>query len=135
KKISILQLQGEAICVNGNDILAFESTISNEIKMMRRVAGMVAGGLFNYRLSGQGLIAITSHYNPLTLRVSPGNPVFTDPNATIAWSANLDPDFKTDISLKTFLGRGSGESFQMRFEGDGFVVVQPYEELYLATGG
>ena len=135
KKISILQLQGEAICVNGNDILAFESTISNEIKMMRRVAGMVAGGLFNYRLSGQGLIAITSHYNPLTLRVTPGNPVFTDPNATIAWSANLDPDFKTDISLKTFLGRGSGESFQMRFEGDGFVVVQPYEELYLATGG
>ncbi|MCB1205918.1 MAG: AIM24 family protein, partial [Verrucomicrobiae bacterium] len=112
KKISILQLQGEAICVNGNDILAFESTISNEIKMMRRVAGMVAGGLFNYRLSGQGLIAITSHYNPLTLRVTPGNPVFTDPNATIAWSANLDPDFKTDISLKTFLGRGSGESFQ-----------------------
>lgn len=135
KKISIIQLGGEAICVNGNDILAFESTISNEIKMMRRVAGMVAGGLFNYRLSGTGLIAITSHYNPLTLRVTPGNPVFTDPNATIAWSANLTPDFKTDISLKTFLGRGSGESFQMRFEGDGFVVVQPYEEVYLATGG
>lgn len=135
KKISIIQLGGEAICVNGNDILAFESTISNEIKMMRRIAGMVAGGLFNYRLSGTGLIAITSHYNPLTLRVTPGNPVFTDPNATIAWSANLTPDFKTDISLKTFLGRGSGESFQMRFEGDGFVVVQPYEEVYLATGG
>lgn len=135
KKISIIQLGGEAICVNGNDILAFEATISNEIKMMRRVAGMVAGGLFNYRLSGTGLIAITSHYNPLTLRVTPGNPVFTDPNATIAWSANLTPDFKTDISLKTFLGRGSGESFQMKFEGDGFVVVQPYEEVYLATGG
>ncbi len=134
KKISIIQLAGEAICVNGNDILAFESTVKNEIKLMRRVAGMMAGGLFNYRLSGQGLIAITSHYNPMTLRVTPGNPVFTDPNATIAWSANLNPDFKTDISLKTFLGRGSGESFQMRFEGDGFVVVQPYEELVLVAG-
>lgn len=135
KKISVIQLAGEAISVNGNDILAFEATVKNEIKLMRRVAGMMAGGLFNYRLSGQGLIAITSHYNPMTLRVSPGNPVFTDPNATIAWSANLDPDFKTDISLKTFLGRGSGESFQMRFEGDGFVVVQPFEEIYLASGG
>ncbi|HRQ90582.1 MAG TPA: AIM24 family protein [Bacteroidia bacterium] len=133
KKISIIQLDGEAICVNGNDILAFESTVKNEIRMMRRVAGMVAGGLFNYRLSGQGLIAITSHYDPMTLRVSPGNPVFTDPNATIAWSANLNPDFKTDISFKTFLGRGSGESFQMKFEGDGFVVVQPYEEVYLVS--
>ncbi len=135
KKISVIQLAGEAICVNGNDILAFESSVKNEIKLMRRVAGMMAGGLFNYRLSGEGLIAITSHYNPMTLRVSPGNPVFTDPNATIAWSANLNPDFKTDISLKTFLGRGSGESFQMKFEGDGFVVVQPFEEVYLAAGG
>jgi uncharacterized protein (AIM24 family) len=41
----------------------------------------------------------------------------------------LSPEFKTDVSLKTFLGRGSGESFQMMFNGDGFVVVQPYEEL------
>jgi uncharacterized protein (AIM24 family) len=32
--------------------------------------------------------------------------------------------------VRTFLGRGSGESIQMLFEGDGFVVVQPYEEVY-----
>jgi uncharacterized protein (AIM24 family) len=39
------------------------------------------------------------------------------------------PEFKTDVSLKTFLGRGSGESIQMMFNGDGFVVIQPYEEV------
>jgi uncharacterized protein (AIM24 family) len=44
------------------------------------------------------------------------------------------PDLKADLSFRTFLGRGSGESFQMKFEGDGFVVVQPYEEVHLATG-
>ncbi len=38
-------------------------------------------------------------------------------------------DVKTDVSLKTFLGRGSGESLQMMFNGDGFVVIQPYEEI------
>lgn len=135
KKISIIELNGEAICVNGNDILAFEPTITNKIKMMKRVAGMMAGGLFNVQLSGSGLIAITSHYNPMTLRVTPDSPVLTDPNATIAWSANLEPKFKSDISLKTFLGRSSGETFQMRFEGDGFVVVQPYEEVIMANNG
>ncbi|GIW75417.1 MAG: hypothetical protein KatS3mg104_0480 [Phycisphaerae bacterium] len=57
--------------------------------------------------------------------------MYTDPNATIAWSGNLMPKFRTDVSLKTFLGRGSGESLQMVFNGDGFVVVQPYEEVYL----
>ena len=92
---------------------------------------MVAGGLFNVRLEGTGLVAITTHYDPITLHVSPGNPVITDPNATVAWSGNLEPKFKKDISFKTFLGRGSGESIQMQFEGEGFVVVQPFEEVYM----
>ncbi len=81
------------------------------------------------------MLAITSHYDPLTLRVTPQQPVRTDPNATIAWSGNLTPEFRTDVSLKTFFGRGSGESLQMEFQGDGFVVVQPYEEVYLQHGG
>jgi uncharacterized protein (AIM24 family) len=129
KKITILQLENEAIFVNGNDVLAFEPSLRFSITMMRKIAAMVSGGLFNVRFEGSGMLAITTHYDPITLRVSPGKPVFTDPNATIAWSGTLTPEFKTDVSLKTFLGRGSGESFQMMFNGDGFVVVQPYEEL------
>ena len=77
------------------------------------------------------MIAFTAHYEPITLRVLPGSPVITDPNATVAWSGNLMPSFQTDITLKTFFGRGSGESIQMKFEGDGFVVIQPYEEVYM----
>jgi uncharacterized protein (AIM24 family) len=91
---------------------------------------MMAGGLFNVRCEGTGMIAFTTHYEPLTLKVTPGQPVITDPNATVAWSGNLQPIIQTDISFKTFLGRGSGESIQMRFEGEGFVVVQPFEEVY-----
>ena len=136
KKISILNLQGESIYVNGNDLLAFQQNIQWDIKIMRKMAAMMAGGLFNVRLEGTGLVAITTHYDPLTLRVTPGQPVVTDPNATVAWSGNLTPEFKTDISLKTFFGRGSGESLQMQFQGDGFVVVQPFEEVYFQnTGG
>ncbi|MGP7815993.1 AIM24 family protein [Niallia sp. 01092] len=130
KKISILRLQNESLYVNGNDLLAFEPSINWDIKLMKRIAGMMSGGLFNIHLSGQGMIAITSHYEPLTLKVTPDSPVFTDPNATVAWSGNLQPEFVTDISLKTFFGRGSGESIQMKFTGEGFVVVQPFEEVY-----
>jgi len=133
KKIIILNLEDESIYVNGNDLLAFEDGIRWDIKLMRKVAGMLAGGLFNIKLEGNGMIAITTHYDPLTLRVSPGKPVITDPNATVAWAGTLSPEFRTDISLKTFFGRGSGESIQMLFKGDGFVVVQPYEEKYTQT--
>lgn len=129
KKISIINLDGESIFVNGNDLLAFEDTITWDISMMKKITAIMAGGLFNVKLEGKGLIAITSHYNPMTLKVTPGDPVVTDPNATVAWSGSLSPEFKTDIALKTLVGRGSGESIQMSFKGEGFVVVQPYEEV------
>ena len=134
KKISILDLGGDSLFVNGNDLLAFEDGLDWDIKLMRKVAGMLAGGLFNVRLEGKGLVAITTHHDPLTLVVRPDAPVVTDPNATVAWSGSLSPEFKTDISFKTFLGRGSGESIQMLFRGEGFVVIQPQEEVYLQAG-
>jgi hypothetical protein len=131
KKITILNLENESIFVNANDVLAFEPSLKYDIRMLRKMAAMMSGGLFNALFQGSGMIAITSHYDPLTIRVTPDRPVVTDPNATIAWSGNLTPEFKTDISLKTFFGRGSGESIQMLFQGDGFVVIQPFEEIYM----
>jgi uncharacterized protein (AIM24 family) len=131
KRVTVLRLQGDALFVNGNDVLAFEAAVRHQITMMRRITAVLAGGLFNVRLEGNGLIAITTHGRPTTLLVTPDNPVCTDPNATVAWSASLQPEFKTDVSFKTFLGRGSGESIQMLFRGQGFVVIQPYEEVYL----
>lgn len=136
KKITLLRLDGDTIFVNGNDVLAYEDGIQSDITMMKRMAGMMSGGLFNMRLSGRGIVAITSHYEPLTLPVSAKTgPVFTDPNATVAWSGSLSPEVVADISFSTLLGRGSGESIQLKFQGEGWVVVQPYEEVYFQKQG
>lgn len=136
KRITVLELgAGESIFVNGNDLLCFEPRVSHEITMMRKLSAIVSGGLFNVRLTGAGLVALTTHHRPVTLGVQPGQPVFTDPQATVAWSGTLTPDYKTDVQLKTLLGRGSGESFQMKFEGSGFVIVQPYEEDVMQVDG
>lgn len=134
KKITLLRLSNESIFVNGNDVLAVESGVKHDITMMRSMAGMMAGGLFNVRLSGSGIVAITSHYEPLTLPVGgDAGDVFTDPNATVAWSDGVRTEIVTDISLGTLIGRTSGESVQMKFSGDGWVVVQPYEEHTLLS--
>jgi uncharacterized protein (AIM24 family) len=129
KRISIINLASNSITVNGNDILAFSPSINWDIKLINSLSGIMAGGLFNMKLGGSGYVAITTYYKPLILMVTPDKPIATDPNATVAWSSNLTPELKTDISLRTFLGRGSGESLQMLFRGQGFVVVQPYEEI------
>lgn len=129
KDISIIRLQGDALNVSGNDLLAFEDTVQHHITMQRSVAGMMSGGLFSVRVQGHGMVAILSHGQPLTLRVTPQEPIFTDPNATIAWSEHLQPELYVDQDLRSMLGRGGGETYRMAFRGDGFVVVQPYEEV------
>jgi uncharacterized protein (AIM24 family) len=138
KRLTILQLQGESVFVNGNDLIVMEATLTKEITMQRKLSAIASGGLFSVRVGGRGMLVIGTHGAPLVLRVRPGVPVFTDPQATVLWSGNLSPEFKTDVSVRTFLGRGSGESFQMQFtaqSGEGFVVVQPYEEVMMQAGG
>ena len=134
KKVTVLNLNNETVFVNGNDLLAFEPSIDYKVKMMKKMSSMLAGGLFNVRLQGTGMVAFTTHYDPITLVVTPDMPVVTDPNATVAWSGNLEPRIRTNVSIKTFFGRGSGESIQTEFNGNGFVVIQPFEEVYFGQG-
>lgn len=128
KKISIVNLGSYSLVVNGSNLLAFEQTVNWDITWLRQLAAYAKGGMFNVRLNGLGMAAITTNGDPMMLRVSPTEPVMTDMNATVAWSGTLAPQFKTDISAGTLIGRAGGESIQMRFEGEGFVIVQPFEE-------
>ena len=132
KKVRILELKNESIHVNGNDIFAHDQSIKSNIKMLKSVAGMMSGGLFQVTLTGSGFVAITTHGDPLLLLVTPENPVFTDPNATVAWSGNLSPELKTNISIKSIIGRGSGEEFQMKFSGSGWVYGVGIHDTYRA---
>ena len=136
KNVTILRLENETLNVNGSDLLAFENSVNYEINMHRRVAGVLSGGLFSVKLSGIGMVAVMSHGQPTTIKVTPGEPVSTDPNATVAWSGNLSPDIRIDASLRNLVGRGGGETFQMVFRGEGFVVIQPFEQspILTATG-
>jgi len=124
KKVQVLSLdEGEGISVNGDDVLAFESSVNYEINTVSSISGMAAGGLTNVYLTGPGEVAISTHGDPLV--VTP--PVYTDPDATVAWSTDLSPSFETNKTLE--IGQTSGEGIQMAFTGsEGFVVVQPNEE-------
>lgn len=129
KKISIIDLRGQSLTVNGPSILAFQDCIDWDITFLKQIAAMIVGGFFQVRLCGMGVVAITTHFDPIVLKVSAANPVKTDYNATVAWSNGVTPSLKTDISKQTMVGRSSGETLQLEFQGDGFVVIQPYEEL------
>lgn len=125
KKVQLLELDAEdSITVNGEDVLAFEPSVSYEISSMDTLAGAFAGGFTNVFLEGPGYVAITTHADPIVLEP----PVSTDPSATVAWSG-ASPNVQVNKNLSDMIGQESGERFQMNFDSDtGYVVVQPYEE-------
>lgn len=125
KEIFTIMLEGESITVNSHSLLAFDANLKYDIKMTKSMAGSMAGGLFNIEISGNGYVAIVSHGQPLLLDCK--QPTFVDPQAALCWSSHLHPSFKNDMNLGTLFGRSSGESYQMAFNGDGFVIVQPSE--------
>ena len=125
KKVQVVELDaGESITVNGEDVLAFESSLSYEINTIDSLAGALAGGFSNVYLEGPGHAALTTHGDPVV--VEP--PVATDPGATVAWGGT-SPEVEVNRSLSDMVGQESGERYQMHFAGSsGFVVVQPREE-------
>ena len=77
-------------------------------------------------LQGTGWVAIISDGPPVLLNTGDA-PTFADPSAAITWSSGVTTGIKTDVKLKNLVGRGSGESIQMSFQGAGWVLVQPSE--------
>jgi uncharacterized protein (AIM24 family) len=124
--VHLLRLENDAITVNGSNLLAFDAGIDWDIKKVEGAAGFMGGGLFNTSLQGTGWVAVISDGPPVLLSTGEA-PTYADPQAAITWSGGLQTSVKTDIKLKNFIGRGSGESLQMAFTGDGWVLVQPSE--------
>lgn len=92
KKISIVKLKNETLFVNGNDLLAFEDSISWDITMVRKMAGLWAGGLFNVKLEGSGMVAITTPYESVTQKATPDRAVIVDRNARAVCSLTMGHD-------------------------------------------
>jgi len=129
--IILLYLQDEAIGVEALNLLAFTPSINWDIVMIKGAAGRMSGGLFSVQLQGTGYCALISKGECMALTVTPDQPTYTDPNATIAWSAGLEPTVHVDANLSSLKGifgsMTSGETFQLGFQGNGYVIVQPSE--------
>ena len=124
--IHLIKLENDAITCNGANVLAFDAGIDWDIKKVEGASAFMGGGLFNMALQGTGWLAVISDGPPVLLNTGDA-PTFADPQAAITWSSGVTTGIKTDVKLKNFIGRGSGESVQMSFQGAGWVLVQPSE--------
>lgn len=123
--VYLVDLDGDAISVNGRNLLAFDASMTWDIKRVKG-AGIMAGGLFNTTVGGRGTAALCTVGQPVVLDCST-QPTYVDVQATVAWSAHLVPQVVSSMNVRSLLRGGSGEAFQYAFHGPGFVVVQPHE--------
>ncbi|HTF52177.1 MAG TPA: AIM24 family protein [Pseudonocardia sp.] len=128
--VFLLDLEpGDGLTINGSNVLAFEPTLKWDIHMVQGAGMLSASGLFNCLFTGHGRIAITCKGTPLVLNVD--QPTYADPEAAVCWSASLTTGFHQaeQLGIGTLFGRTASEGYAMSFNGHGFVVVQPSEEL------
>jgi uncharacterized protein (AIM24 family) len=124
--IHLIYLENDEITVNGPNLLAFDAGVDWDIKRVEGASGVMGAGLFNTSLQGTGWVAILSDGPPVLLNVASA-PTYADAAAAITWSSGVSTSVKTDVNIKTLTGRGSGETVQMAFHGQGWVLVQPSE--------
>ena len=124
-ELFLVDLEGDALTVNGRNVLAFEAGLEWDV---RRVEGasVLAGGVFNTVLSGRGRVCVSAHGTPVVLDAGQA-PTSVDLQSAVAWSASLSTSLRRTAGAGALVGRGSGEAFQLSFSGSGFVVVQASE--------
>jgi uncharacterized protein (AIM24 family) len=133
--IHLLFLDDDSVTINGPNLLAFDADIDWDIhRMSGGAASAMAGGLFNMELKGSGWVALLSDGPPVLLDVASAA-TFADAQAAITWSSGVSVALKADVNVKTLIGRSSGESLQMAFTGQGWVLVQPSEGRVVSGGG
>ncbi|MFF8590990.1 TerD family protein [Streptomyces sp. NPDC015220] len=122
-----VELQGDAICVSAENVLAFDESLQYEVRRIEG-HGIPGGALFTMQFQGTGTIVVKTHGTPVVLPVTPTT--FVDSNAVVAWSAAAQVIVSSQVSMRrnAYPGHtGEGVNLQFRAAPGNFVVVQPYE--------
>ncbi len=125
---------GETISVESENILAFTKECDYNVRFIG--CGILSQkGLCTTAITGRGdnsYVAVLANGNPIVLsNVNTSNTISVDPDAVICWMGNgyCDPQIKTDITWRNFIGQASGESYAFEWAPSSpvTVVIQPNE--------
>ena len=123
RKTFLLDLNEEFIYVEGSNLLALEDTLTYRVEPI--YDSTYQRKIDTVKIFGKGSLAISTHIEPLTLRVTREYPLSISSNALVAWTGNVIPTVMDDKSLENVMIENAGEAgFKIRFEGDGVVVSE-----------
>lgn len=125
--ISLVQLHGEKLHVEASNLLCTDAALRTGTTFTGLRGASQGNGLFTTTVQGSGRAALLSEGPAVVLRVTKEQPLQVDPGAYVAHTGELRQQLQSGVNFRTLIGEGSGEAFQIRFEGEGLVYVQPSE--------
>ncbi|MFC5721324.1 AIM24 family protein [Streptomyces gamaensis] len=126
-EINLVSLHGGTLYVEAGNLLCTDAALRTGTTFTGLRGASQGNGFFTTTVEGTGQAAILSEGTAVVLRVTAETPLQVDPGAYIAHTGRLRQHFQSGVNFRTFVGEGSGEAFQIRFEGEGLVYVQPSE--------
>ncbi len=133
-EIQVMYLENDAISVNGSNVLAFSASIKSDIRRISSQGAVMSGGAYNVFLQGTGYVAVITRGEPVALDVASA-PTFADAEAVVLWTSGVTMNIRVDTGgVMSLVRGGSGETFQMAFGGQGYVLVQPSETIVEGSG-
>ncbi|MFH8794676.1 AIM24 family protein [Streptomyces sp. NPDC017941] len=131
-EISLVHLQGEKLYVESSNLLCTDAGLRTGTTFTGLRGATQGNGIFTTTVEGAGQAALISDGPAVILRVTKQNPLTVDPGAYVAHQGKLKQSFQSGVTFRTLMGEGGGEAFQIRFEGEGLVYVQPSERNTIA---
>lgn len=112
----LFELNQEFVYVEGSHILALEENLLFRSEPIHDYKNNKT--LQTFKIYGKGALALTTHMEPLTLRVTPEFPLTILSSSVVAWTGNLYP-----IVGQKALEKEKEDSFLIRFEGEGLIIA------------
>ena len=129
RDVVVINLNGDALSVNGTNLLAFDAHLSWGVERVKGLAKFAGQGLWNIRSPGTGWVALTSprHADRRRLRPWRGRDLRRPGRAG---RLVPEPQGEGQAQLQGAVAHRPGQRRGLPdgFSGQGFVVVQPSED-------
>jgi uncharacterized protein (AIM24 family) len=126
-QLALVPLAGEKLHVESSGLLALDAGLKTDTAFVGLHGAVSGKGLFTTTIEGRGSVAVLARGELIALEVTADNPLFVDPQAFVGYKGRIQQEFVFDVNWRTVIGETSGESYQLKFTGQGVVFIQGAE--------
>ncbi|MFD5558269.1 AIM24 family protein [Streptomyces sp. NPDC127068] len=130
--VHLVDIESDGLTVDSSYVLALDSTLNFQVIAVDSQYGISGTGKYQLNITGRGKVALMTSGEPLMLRVGrESTSINVDSDAIVAWSAGLRVQMQAQTQSSTARSRrgNTGEGWELGFQGEGYVLVQPSELL------